>query len=98
MATSLSGALSADPVAVNADVKAERKRRRPVPVAEIITVQREMQAARKRIGELEKALRQRKGAPLFQRIKLGSHSRDVTAEQIGKRFVVVGVESIRRKK
>ncbi len=35
--------------------------------------------------------------PLFQRIKLGPNCRDVTAEQMGKTFALVGAETFRKK-
>ncbi len=35
--------------------------------------------------------------PLFQRLRLGSHSVDVTSEQSGKTFAIVGAESFRKK-
>jgi hypothetical protein len=34
--------------------------------------------------------------PLFQRLKLGPHCRDVTSEKLGKKLGIVGAESFRK--
>jgi hypothetical protein len=34
--------------------------------------------------------------PLFQRLKLGPHSRDVTSEKLGTTFAIIGAENFRK--